>query len=136
MTLKWKNETGINYEEDLEQYLGFVYEIELKDGRYYVGRKQFWSRRNGNWVESDWRDYQSTSTYIREHPECIISKSIIGVFSSKSALRYAEGMAIVVSRAYYDSERGLNWSFDSCKGTLKLTDDDRGQMERLYRRWK
>ena len=54
--LRWKNATNItNYVSRLEDFLGFIYLIEMENGEYYVGRKQFWAKRGNGWVENDWR---------------------------------------------------------------------------------
>ena len=40
--MEWVNDSLIdNYEDRLDEFLGFIYEITLTDGRYYLGRKQF-----------------------------------------------------------------------------------------------
>ena len=42
INLRWRNGTGItNYVSRVEDFLGFIYLIELENGEYYVGRKQF-----------------------------------------------------------------------------------------------
>ena len=130
--LTWKNSSPIkNFEDRLSDFLGFIYEIKLKDGRYYVGRKQFWTSRG---YETKWREYNSTSKTITDNPDLIESKEIIGIFTSKSAMRYAEAACIFWSDSYLNP-LGLNWSFDSCKGTLKLTEEDSEQLEMLKIRW-
>ena len=130
--LAWKNSSPIkNFEDRLSDFLGFIYEIKLKDGRYYVGRKQFWTSKG---YETKWREYNSTSKTITDNPELIESKEIIGIFTSKSAMRYAEAACIFWSDSYLNP-LGLNWSFDSCKGTRKLTEEDSKQLEMLKIRW-
>ncbi len=130
--LMWKNSSPIkNFEDRLSDFLGFIYEIKLKDGRYYVGRKQFWTSKG---YETKWREYNSTSKTITDNPDLIVSKEIIGIFTSKSAMRYAEAACIFWSDSYLNP-LGLNWSFDSCKGTLKLTEEDSEQLKLLEKRW-
>jgi hypothetical protein len=130
--LMWKNSSPIkNFEDRLSDFLGFIYEIKLKDGRYYVGRKQFWTSKG---YETKWREYNSTSKTITDNPELIETKEIIGIFTSKSAMRYAEAACIFWSDSYLNP-LGLNWSFDSCKGTLKLTEEDSEQLKLLEKRW-
>ena len=130
--MEWVNASLIdNYEDRLDDFLGFIYEIKLTDGRYYIGRKQFWTSKG---YETPWREYNSTSKTIKENPELIASKEIIGIFSSKSAMRYAEAACILWADSYLN-EKGLNWSFDSCKGTLKLTIEDYEQLQNLEKRW-
>lgn len=47
---------------------GFVYLItHLPSGRLYVGKKSVWQRRRGKKkAEAKWRDYWSSSTYVKE----------------------------------------------------------------------
>lgn len=138
--LQWKNATGItNYKSRLEDFLGFIYLIEMKNGEYYVGRKQFWAKRGNGWVENDWREYCSSSKTIQRDAEGIERKTILCIFKSKSAIRYAEAYAIINSGAYLDSERGLNWSFEGSRGTIKFDEEDTEQFDRLVRwcnRWR
>ena len=130
--MEWVNVTSIDdYEDRLDKLMGFIYEIKLKDGRYYIGRKQFKTSRG---YDTGWKNYNSTSKTIKENLELIASKEIIGIFSSKSAMRYAEAACILWSDSYLNP-LGLNWSFDSCKGTLKLTEEDKQQLEHLRKRW-
>lgn len=131
MMIEWINETDIDFENDLERYLGFIYCIELTDGRYYYGRKQFWSKRGREWYESDWRSYQSSSNTIIQQDGLIARKSILAVFESKSAIRYAEAAAIIESGSYLDRVSGLNGSFQGSKGYIKLSGSDREQLSRL-----
>lgn len=129
---EWINSTHLtDFEDNLKDYLGFIYEITMKDGRYYVGRKQFWTSKG---YQTKWKEYNSTSKTILDAPDEIAKKEIIGIFSSKSAMRYAEAACIFWSDSYLNP-MGLNWSFDSCKGTLKLTEDDSFQLEGLKSRW-
>lgn len=138
--LKWKNATGItNYVNRLDDFLGFIYLIELENGEYYVGRKQFWAKRGNGWVENDWRQYCSSSKTIQRTPECIVRKTILAIFKSKSAIRFAEAYGIINSGAYLDSDKGLNWSFEGSRGTIKMDAEDADQFLRLERwctRWK
>lgn len=128
-TLEWKNNTGIDIDNNPEDYLGFIYEIELNTGEFYVGRRQFWYKRGRGWKYCDYGDYYSSSDYVKEHRDSITGRTILGVFSSKSALRYAEALAIIVSGAYCCTDKGLNRAFDGCKSAVKLTDTDRKQLE-------
>ena len=115
----------------MSNLLGFIYRITLPDGSFYIGRKQFWSKRGKNWFESDWRTYTSSSNkvneYLNQGGKCVFE--ILAVFTSKSLLRYAEAAAIILSKSYEDS--GHNWSFAGCRGTLKFEDEDRNQLNHL-----
>ena len=129
---EWKNASGItNYKARLEEFLGFIYLIEMENGEYYVGRKQFWAKRGSGWVENDWREYCSSSKTIQRSTEQIVRKTILSIFKSKSAIRYAEAYAIINSGAYIDSDRGLNWSFEGSRGAIKMDEEDLGQLYRL-----
>lgn len=131
--MEWTNCTGIVF--DINDYLGFIYELVTTDGRYYIGRKQFWSKRGSEWYESDWIDYLSSSKELRGGIEDgsieLEQRNIIAVFTSKSAIRYAEATAIINSGSYLDRDKGLNWSFESCKGLIRLDLTDEQQMEHL-----
>ena len=107
---------------DIQEALGFIYMI-YEDDYYYVGRKQFWNKRGRYWYESDWKTYRSSSTIL---PSRMVKPTfeIIGVYYTKSAIRYCEAYAIVVSKAY-ETDRGLNYSFAGCRGPVKFTDKDR-----------
>ena len=132
--LRWKNATGItNYVSRLGEFLGFIYLIEMENGEYYVGRKQFWAKRGNGWVENDWRGYCSSSKTIQRTPERIVGKTILAIFKSKSAIRFAEAYAIINSGAYLDAEKGLNWSFEGSRGTIKVDAEDSEQLDRLIK---
>lgn len=140
INLRWKNGTGItNYVSRVEDFLGFIYLIELENGEYYVGRKQFWAKRGNGWIENDWREYCSSSKTIQRSPDQIIRKTILAIFKSKSAIRFAEAYGIINSGAYLDSDKGLNWSFEGSRGTIKMDEEDTEQLRRLMSwclRWK
>ena len=66
------------YNETPEEYQGFVYEItELRTGKKYLGKKNFWrpktlpknskrSRRVKTRVESDWRTYYGSNAELKQ----------------------------------------------------------------------
>jgi len=127
----WEDHTGLKW-FDLDDKLGFIYELELSDGGYYYGRKQFWRRARNKWYETDWREYKSSSRNVLAVADLIQRSRIVATFSSKSALRYAEAMAIIVSGGYEDEAHGYNWSFAGCMSKLKLTEQDRFQLQHLF----
>ena len=133
--MDWTNDTGIDFEAALDDYLGFIYRIKMNSGKFYIGRKQFWQRKGKSWTENNWKDYESSSKNIKKDKEGIKNKSILAVFTSKSSIRYAEAAAIILSGSYFPREEGLNWSFDGCKGKLKMEGTDREQMNQLIARW-
>jgi hypothetical protein len=65
-------------EDDLKEYVGFVYQItDTETGMKYIGKKLFWrpkvlpvnskrKRRKHLKVQSDWRDYFSSSALLQE----------------------------------------------------------------------
>lgn len=131
--MEWTNKTGIVF--DINDYLGFIYELVTQDGGYYIGRKQFWSKRGGAWYESDWSDYLSSSKELRTGLEYgtifLRERNIIAVFTSKSAIRYAETSAIIRSGSYLDRDKGYNWSFESCRGLIRCELTDEQQLKHL-----
>lgn len=133
--MEWINDTGVDFESNLDDYLGFIYKIKMKDGRFYIGRKQFWKKQGKSWIENDWRNYSSSSKNIMKDIKEVKNKTILAVFTSKSCIRYAEAAAIILTKSYYPDETGLNWSFDGCKGKLKMEGTDREQMNQLISRW-
>jgi len=130
----WINRTGLDYEGDISEFLGFIYKIS-RDDWFYIGRKQFWSKRGKRWVESDWRKYKSSSNNVKQRVEdsegTDVLYEVLAVFTSKSSIRYAETLAIITSKSYIERDRGLNWSFDSCKGVIRMVDNDEQQMKHL-----
>jgi hypothetical protein len=59
--------------EDIGSFVGFVYAIEcLFDGRIYIGRKYFYSRRKAKGAkrrtkkESDWKTYYGSSAFLKD----------------------------------------------------------------------
>lgn len=71
--MSWKNKP-----KDINEYQGFVYIITHKEsGRYYIGKKFFWSKRTRPplkgkkrkrhyVVESDWKNYWGSSSNLKE----------------------------------------------------------------------
>lgn len=137
----WHNLTGIEInDETLQRYLGFIYRATLPDGRIYIGRKQFWTPRGRGkrgtrsgvqWVETDWRTYTSSSTTIKAEQRSSIHFGMLAIFTSKSAIRYAEAAAIIWSRSYEDPTRGINGNFAGSRGKIKLEGTDAQQLNHL-----
>lgn len=119
---------GVEFEVADEQYLGFIYEITLPDGRKYIGKKKLWNKKtsiktvtlkNGNkkkkkirqLVESDWREYWSSSDLIKD----MIAKNgldgfkreILRFCKTDSELTYFESKEIFV-RGCLESEEYVN----------------------------
>ena len=91
-----------------ETSYGFVYELVLKDGKRYLGKKSFWgttkkkltqkemedrpSKRHKTWKsvtkESKWREYTSSSKLFGSRE--VVEKRILKVAKSKRHLTYLE----------------------------------------------
>jgi hypothetical protein len=99
------NDWLYNGEEYLEpgEYYGFVYIItNLLSGRQYIGKKFFWSikRKQVNKVrkrykvESDWKDYWSSSEELKEDVLSLgtenFKREIIHLCKSKGTTNYFE----------------------------------------------
>lgn len=108
---EWEN---LPSEEEREKAYGFVYRLTLPDGRWYIGKKSFWSetkkkmacRRKGKVVEvgkkktvrvrkeSDWKTYMSSgweiARYIEEHGPEEIRREILALSPAKGQLAYLE----------------------------------------------
>ena len=134
----WINRTGITLSPDnLNNYLGFIYRLtETKTGKIYIGRKQFWSKRGRNWYESDWRYYTGSSNIVNRILESDIHNwtfEIIGIFTSKSLIRYAEAYSIISSGSYPFASVGYNGGFEGCRGRLRYDLTDEQQLKVLKR---
>ncbi len=76
MAKKYTNPWTFNGEiydgQDIDQYAGFVYRItDLTSGKKYIGRKYFFGMKKQptgrrKTVESNWRDYYSSSDVIKK----------------------------------------------------------------------
>lgn len=90
------NESGCDEEliED-RKVAAFVYKIEFSDGSFYVGQKRLFKgikdakKINSKSVESNWREYQSSSTEVKSRIESgeKFTKTILAVFPT-----YAEAI--------------------------------------------
>lgn len=132
----WVNKTGMSFKGNMDSHLGFIYQIDMDDGTFYIGRKQFWRKSGKEWKLNDWEAYASSSKNVKKNLKGITKRSILAVFSSKSCLRYGEALAIIMSGAYWPNEKGINWSFDGCKGKIKMEGTDEEQMKLLLNRFR
>lgn len=106
---------------DPGEYYGFVYCItNLLSGRRYIGKKFFWSlkRKQVNKVrkrykvESDWKDYWSSSDELKEDvrtlgPE-LFKREILHLCKSKGTTNYLEAKEqfqreVLESKDWYNS---------------------------------
>lgn len=91
------------FDEDITNYVGFVYCItNLLSGRRYIGKKFFWStkRKQVNKVrkrikvESDWKEYWSSSDELKQDVEKLgkenFSREILHLCKNKGTANYLE----------------------------------------------
>jgi len=97
--------------------LGFIYVItHIPSGKRYLGRKQFWmsktkivkGKKKRIKVESDWRDYYSSSpdllVMVEQQGKHNFEREIIMMVNSKSELVYAEEYCLYVTDAMLSDE--------------------------------
>ncbi len=111
------------FNETPEEYQGFVYEItELRTGKKYIGKKNFWrpktlpknskrSRRVKTIVESDWRSYHGSNVelqrLVEEHGSDGYKRIILRLCKSKGEMSYYEAKEqfdkdVLLSDEYYN----------------------------------
>lgn len=106
MTWYYKDKVYDPTEEELKEWVGFVYVITDKsNNKMYVGKKTFWSkktlpplkgktRKRRSVVESDWRKYYGSSDLVKqllvEHGEQNFYREILYFGKSKGELGYLE----------------------------------------------
>ena len=107
--LKWQYKNGeVSEKTPPSSVYGFVYELTLKDGKRYLGKKAFWSvtkkkltqkeidamenKRLKKWKlvikEAKWRDYTSSSKLFGSRE--VTEKRIVALAKSKRHLTYLE----------------------------------------------
>lgn len=102
----YKNKPYEPTEDELNEYIGFVYIITERDtGKKYIGKKLFWNKRTRpplkgkkrkrrDIVESDWREYYSSSPQLLESvakkgPD-LYDREIIRLCKTKGECSYYE----------------------------------------------
>lgn len=106
MTWHYKGEIFKPTEEDLKEWIGFVYVItDLSNNKKYVGKKLFWSkktlpplkgktRKRRSIIESDWKKYYGSSDLVKqllnEHGEQNFHREILYFCKSKGEMGYLE----------------------------------------------
>jgi hypothetical protein len=106
-----------------KEYFGFVYKITLPSGYWYIGSKQFNSKKKlkplkgrvnarRKIVESDWKEYTSSSNIINDYiskkgKEKIIFEIICLTRGGKFELKYCEMKHQVLKDCLFD-EKCLN----------------------------
>lgn len=104
-----------------EGYEGFVYLITLPDGRKYYGQKKntfkrtkvVAGKRTRRTIESDWRDYFSSSDEIKELVKTQGSdgfrREILHLCQTKSSMNYLESLYILSSGALLSDAYVNKW---------------------------
>ena len=105
-----------------KEYFGMVYRIELPNGLWYIGSKQMFSKRRVKkkhekraritFVESDWREYTSSSNvindYIAKNGKNGIKFEILNLTrGGKFELKYCEMKHQVMQNCLFE-EKSLN----------------------------
>ena len=96
----WFNDK-IFLSDNIEKYQGFVYVIvDLTNNKKYVGRKYFYSirkvknKRNRQRVESDWKDYWSSSKslqkLVEEKGKANFKRIILSLHITRGDTNYSE----------------------------------------------
>ena len=116
----WKKSNDISEFGDTEKELfGFVYKITLSGGLWYIGSKQFQSKKKRkplkgktrcrrSLVESDWKCYTSSSNlindYISKHGKNeIVFEILTFVRGGKFELKYCEMKHQVEKNCLFDA---------------------------------
>lgn len=104
-----------------EGFQGFVYIITLRDGRKYIGKKNFYfkkykqvkGKKKAYKAESDWKEYTGSSDYVNEIISSdglnSIKKEIIHLCKTKSDMSYLESYEIFVRHALLKDEYLNGW---------------------------
>jgi len=121
MGLRWKYKDGyISSESPPLELYGFVYELTLKDGKKYIGKRAFWSKtkkqltkreveamenkRLKKWKyivkESKWRSYTSSSKVFGSRD--VVEKRIIRLCKDKISLTYWEMAEMIKQEVLFD----------------------------------
>lgn len=106
---------------DPGEYYGFVYTItNLLSGRKYIGKKFFWSTRRKQVkkvrkrikVESDWKDYWSSSDELKADIQALgqenFKREIIHLCVNKGTANYLEAKEQFANRVLEDSSSWYN----------------------------
>jgi len=123
MTWIYRGETYEPTEEELKEWVGFVYIITDKsNNKKYVGKKTFWSkktlpplkgktRKRRSVIESDWKKYYGSSDMVKqlllEHGESNFYREILYFCKSKGEMGYLEAKEqfdrnVLLDEEYYN----------------------------------
>jgi hypothetical protein len=94
---------------NINEYEGFVYiVIDTKNSKYYIGKKNFFSRRtkpgnvNKTKTESNWRYYKTSSKHVKAQIDLRpddFEFHIMWLAKDKTALNYLEAKCIIQNGA-------------------------------------
>ena len=120
MEWEWENKTL--QEEDIKEYVGFVYEIQnLIDYRKYIGKKNFTrskiyqknKKRRRKRVESNWKDYYGSSDILLKDLEKYgkenFRRKILHLCKTKSEMSYLEAKEQFLNDAIISEEYYNDW---------------------------
>lgn len=123
MTWHYKGEIYEPTEDELKQWIGFVYIITNKnDGMKYVGKKTFWSkktlpplkgktRKRRSLTQSNWKEYYGSSDLVNqlllEHGGDIFYREILHFCTNKGEMGYKEAKeqfdrGVLLDDSYYN----------------------------------
>ena len=100
--------------DQIENYFGFVYRIEsIKTGRYYIGRKYFWSFRTPPGKkrrvkqESDWKNYYGSCPELKEdikkYGKLYFSREILSLHTTKGMCNFEETKQLFLNNVLSES---------------------------------
>lgn len=104
-----------------EGYQGFVYIITLKNGKKYIGKKNFYfkkykqvkGKKKAYQAESDWKEYTGSSESVNEMISVdgvdTIKKEIIHLCKTKSDMSYWETYEIFSTHSLLKDDYLNNW---------------------------
>lgn len=105
-------EFNLSEEEIIQsKYIAFVYKIIFNTGEYYIGYKNFFSKRKGKKLISNWVKYTSSSKEINKRIKdkslLIIKKEILHLIKEKRDILYLEAKELFKHDVLED-EKSLN----------------------------
>ena len=117
----WTFKDKIFMSEDINNAHGMVYIIEeISTGRYYIGQKQLWTKKIRTInkkkkkvkVDSDWKKYWSSSSYIINKVETEGSSDfkryVVALVNSVGMLNYMEMKFQIDARVLENPDKFIN----------------------------
>ncbi len=95
-------------------YKSFVYEItNLTNNKKYIGKKQFYFKKNKKTVESDWKTYYGSNKTLQEDVKELgeenFKRIILHLCSSKSEASYLELHHQITEQAILSKDYYNDW---------------------------